>query len=89
MSPRTSTVPIFSKVLLADLLDAPANGNQRFFAEHSQHNGHDVTANFDTCIERSGADPDQILHVHGSFSDAGGVEQLGARLRRIDAGSDG
>ncbi len=74
--------------LLADLRDPPPNENHRFFAEHTQQGGRHVTANFDTCIERSGGDQDRIVHIHGSFTDAGGVETLGARVGRIEGGFD-
>jgi hypothetical protein len=74
--------------LLADLREPPANGNHRFFAEHTRHGGHHVTANFDTCIERAGGELDRTFHIHGSFTDAGGVEALGARVGRIEAGFD-
>jgi len=72
--------------LLADLRDPPSNGNHRLFADHTLVGGRHVTANFDTCIERAGGDAAQIVHLHGSFTDAGGIGMLGARLSRIERG---
>jgi hypothetical protein len=72
--------------LLNDLRDPPPNGNHHFFAAHTRLGGGHATANFDTCVERAGGDPDRIVHFHGSFSAAGGVDELGARVSGIERG---
>lgn len=73
-------------LLLDDLRDPAPNGNHHFFARHTLDGGHHVTANFDTCIERAGGDPDRIFHFHGSMSGSGGVQELGARVSGIERG---
>ncbi|MDQ0239519.1 hypothetical protein [Arthrobacter bambusae] len=73
--------------VLADLSRAMPNDLHRFFANHLDVGGRHVTANFDMLIEsRMLATPDKLVHIHGSFADAGGVDALGATLTRIEFG---
>jgi hypothetical protein len=69
--------------LLADVVSPPPNSVHRFFASHLSAGGAHVTANFDTCIERSGGDAGQIIHFHGVVDS---WDALGARLSVIEAG---
>ncbi len=75
---------------LAGLAAAPPNAHHAFFAQHLAAGGHHVTANFDTCIERSDErDAPAPLHFHGSLGAAEletGLSTLGARLSTIENG---
>jgi hypothetical protein len=70
--------------LLSDLATATPNALHGFFASHLALGGRHITANFDTCIERSAASgtPVDVVHFHGSFGGA----PLGATLSRIERG---
>jgi hypothetical protein len=68
--------------VLRDLRVAPPNGLHQFFAAHLACGGRHVTANFDTCVERSGGVG--VVHIHGDFG--GGMDTLGATLTRIQRG---
>ena len=73
--------------ILADLSSAEPNDFHRFFANHLDAGGRHITANFDTLIEsRMATKPNQLVHLHGSFADKGGVDDLGATLTRIEFG---
>lgn len=77
--------------VLSDLASAAPNRHHAFFARHAAAGGRHVTANFDTCIERAGADvrvADQrrIIHIHGALDEKDDLSALGARLQVIQDG---
>jgi hypothetical protein len=77
---------------LSDLVAAVPNANHAFFGAHAAAGGHHVTANFDTCVERAGANVDgRVFHIHGSLREPGQPGQsalatLGARLGLLENG---
>ncbi len=72
---------------LSDLADCTPNPLHQFFAAHLGCGGDHVTANFDTCVERSG--PASVgrrpIHVHGSLGESDALA-LGARLGVVERG---
>ena len=53
---------------LSDLVAAAPNANHTFFGAHAAAGGYHVTANFDTCVERAGADVGgRVFHIHEGY----------------------
>ncbi|MDG4809377.1 hypothetical protein O7634_21740 [Micromonospora sp. WMMD1120] len=81
--------------ILADVRGARPNPVHEFLAAHLHAGGHQLTANFDLCVERAHVErhgrsplPGQIHHFHNAFSDGADPARLGATLARIERGFD-
>lgn len=81
--------------LLADVREAEPNPVHGFLADHLHAGGHQLTANFDLCVERAfrqryGREPvpGQLHHFHNAFADGSDPARLGATLARIERGFD-
>ena len=74
--------------VLSDLRSPPPNNLHRFFAQHLEVGGRHITANFDDCIERSGAPASvgEVTHFHGSFAADPSGAGLGATLGNVQSG---
>lgn len=77
--------------VLDDMIDAPPNRLHRFLHSHLVAGGHQVTANFDTCVERANGGrvddiDDRIYHFHLRISRDGIPDDLGVTLDRIEHG---
>ncbi|WP_157170762.1 hypothetical protein [Nocardia araoensis] len=72
---------------IPDVARAEPNRLHRFFARHLALGGGHLTANFDRCVELAAGTatwpPENLLHFHGA---AGGGDELGATLARIEKG---
>jgi hypothetical protein len=77
--------------VLEDMVGAPPNRVHRFLNSHLAAGGHQVTANFDLCVESAISDgpddlEDRIYHFHLKISRDGIPEDLGVTLDRIERG---
>ena len=74
------------KDVLNDLVNAPPNRHHVRVAGLQLAGTGVITANFDTCIERSVENHVDVLHFHGDIGPHGSLKTLGARLQVIDKG---
>jgi len=71
---------------LNDLEGPPSNAHHEFLNTLGRAGASLITANFDTCIERSSGSPAEVVHFHGELAPHGDIAGLGARLGVIENG---